>query len=193
MTTILLCEICREPIARFNPDDLRMPLRLDIFHSLYPEREVPDPFLRQEPTMWERSFCPRCRRRPFLNFWPRDDGTVIVSSGEAVPDGGQWYVMILGASGMPEKMVISPAEQPTIPPERPTEDTPPQRTEEVEPEEGQEPDTGGEEQQQPAPTGNYKSPPVSCPYCGKQFRSQGRLEKFHQDCPKRPPQEGFKL
>lgn len=185
-TAILICEICREPISRFNPADLRMPFRLDIFKSLYPDRQVPDPFLRQEPTMWERSFCPRCRRRPFLNFFPRDDGTVIVSSGEAVKDGGQWYVMVLGASGMPEKMLISPAEQPAIPPEQPTEDIPPQDEPD---EEGQEPEAG----EQPAPTGNYKSPPVSCPYCGKTFRSQGRLDKFHTDCPKKPPQEGFKL
>lgn len=188
--TILICEACREPIARFDPDDLVMPPRLDVFHSLYPEREVPDPFLRQEPTMWERASCPRCRRRPFLNFFTRDDGTVIVSSGEAVPDGEQWYVTILGSSGLHEKLVYSPQNQepPTeeVPPEQHAEDqTPPQE------DEGQEPDEAGSEQ--PAPTGNYKSPPVSCPYCGKTFRSQGRLEKFHTDCPKKPPQEGFKL
>jgi hypothetical protein len=54
-----------------------------------------------------------------------------------------------------------------------------------------------EEDQEPEPTtGNYKSPPVNCPGCGKQFRSAGRMAKYHQDCPTtkiQPPREGFKI
>ena len=43
MNKILICEICREPIARFNIEDMTLPINLQAFKSLYPERAVPDP------------------------------------------------------------------------------------------------------------------------------------------------------
>jgi hypothetical protein len=109
-------------------------------------------------------------------------GDYIISTGERVPEGGQWFVLMLGDSGDIEKLLLShrepevvPQEQPQDPPEQPPEQAEPITIEDQE------------------PTGNYKSPPVICPTCGKQFRSAGRMAKYHYPCPNLPPQEGFKV
>jgi hypothetical protein len=196
----LVCEICREPIATFNQDELTNPLNLRIFKSLYPERMVSDPF---PPALddWRVALCPRCRKRPFLNFYEHSEGKFIITTGEVVPDGSQWFVLALqeNDSGLFEKVLLStgkPIETATeLPPQEPQQEATVEVLEvlstekiEVEP---------VEEDQEPEPTtGNYKSPPVTCPGCGKQFRSAGRMAKYHQDCPATkipPPREGFKI
>ena len=174
----LICEICKEPIAKFNPAELKLPIELQLFKSLYPERSVPDPF---PPALdrWEAAACPRCRRRPFFNHMQTAAGDYIISTGERVPEGEQWFVLTLGDSGNVEKLLLShrepevvPQEQPQDPPEQPPEQAEPITIEDQE------------------PTGNYKSPPVICPTCGKQFRSAGRMAKYHQDC---SATKGFKI
>ena len=187
-TRTLVCEICREPIATFNQELLTIPLNLRIFKSLYPDRMVADPF---PPALddWRVAVCPRCRRRPFLNFYEKSEGQFIVSTGEVVPDGGQWFVLALqeNGSGQFEKVLLSPIKdiEPAteLPPQEPTEPEP--QTEEMQ----------DESTDQEPTTGNYKSPPVTCPGCGKQFRSAGRMAKYHKDCPANtpPPREGFKI
>lgn len=198
MENILLCEICREPISRFNPDDLCLPINLHVFKSLYPERAVPDPFPANLDD-WKVAACPRCRRRPFFNHFDRGDGTVIVSSGEAVKDGEQWFVMILGDCGLPEKMVLS---SPMADENKPAGLPPQELTLEISIKNTPTPDLGVTfttttigpiEAEDQEPTGNYKSPPVTCPKCGKKFRSAGRMAKYHNDCTGEPPREGLKI
>ena len=206
----LVCEICREGIATFDQDLLTNQLNLRIFKSLYPDRMVADPF---PPAMddWQVAKCPRCRRRPFLNFYEKAEGQFIVSTGDVVPDGEQWFVLALqeNGSGLFEKVVLSPIK--SI--ESATE-LPPQAPQQIKVEVNENVPEGEvwfakdgepkailtnlepEEDQEPEPTtGNYKSPPVTCPGCGKQFRSAGRMAKYHKDCPANtpPPREGFKI
>jgi hypothetical protein len=200
----LICEICKEPIAKFNPAELNLPIDLQLFKSLYPERSVPDPF---PPVLdrWEAAACPRCRRRPFFNHMQTEAGDYIISTGERVPEGEQWFVLTLGDSGEIEKLLLSPRQQQEVEPEALPQQDPPEQPPQEQPitvttKETAFPDLGVtittttvgpiEDQE---PTGNYKSPPVICPTCGKQFRSAGRMAKYHYPCPNLPPQEGFKV
>ena len=198
----LVCEICKSDIALFDPALLCWPLDLSIFKCIMPGRGLPDPF---PPTLalWDRAACPICRKRPFFNFRDRGDGHFFISTGESVPDGGQWFIMAKNDSGNPEKLLLStgmkqealPAEPPPRAPE------PPEQMivrDVITPGDSVVMYAGNlrppvEEELEPEPTGNYKSPPVNCPNCGKQFRSQGRMDKYHIDCPKSPPpREGTK-
>jgi hypothetical protein len=188
MQRVLICEICREKIARFDDKEARLPIDLNVFESLYPERGVPDPFPASLGGNWEHAKCPICRRRPFLNFFYRDEGRYVVSTGDVVDEGEQWFVMVENSSGLPEKMLLYNRKQPIehrLPPQAPEENA------------GQETVSEDQEPEELEPTGNYKSPPVACPTCGKQFRSSGRMAKYHAQCPNaptsRPPQEGFKI
>lgn len=185
----LVCEICREPIAIFDPQKLTYPINLSIFTSLYPERAVPDPFPPALGDNWQAAACPRCRKRPFFNHLDRGDGTFTISTGEIVPGDERWFVLTFGDSGSIEKMLCCPVIPQKDPPEPPSQ----QPDEELELA-----DSPDQQAQQPEPgkasPGSYKAPPVSCPHCGQQFRSAGRMAKFHPVCPKaKPPQEGFKL
>lgn len=183
----LICEICKEPIARFNPAELKLPIELSIFKSLYPERSVPDPF---PPAMdrWEVAACPRCRRRPFFNHTPTAKGDdYIISTGDRVPEAEIWFVLTLGSSGEIEKLLLSARESEVAPQQDPPEPPPQEHPAPIEPQ------AEPIETEDQEPTGNYKSPPVICPTCGKQFRSAGRMAKYHSPCPNLPPQEGFKV
>jgi hypothetical protein len=66
---ILLCEFCREPIAQFKPEDLKMPITSLMFKSVDPHHKFPLPFPmledRPETIAWEAARCPFCRLRPF--------------------------------------------------------------------------------------------------------------------------------
>ncbi len=180
----LVCEICKSDIALFDPDLLSWPLDMSIFKSIMANRGVPDPF---PPTLanWDRAACPVCRKRPFFNYLDRGDGMFLIATGETVPDGGQWFIMAKNDSGNPEKLLLSldkhmeasPAEQPPRAPElNPLSEAVMTAEEFIE-----------LDLSDPEPTGNYKSPPVNCPNCGKQFRSQGRMEKYHTACYKPAP------
>jgi hypothetical protein len=83
-----------------------------------------------------------------------------------VPEGGQWFVLTIGDSGNIEKLLLSQRE-PEVAPQEQKQDPPEQPPQQAEP-------ITIEDQE---PTGNYKSPPVICPTCGKQFRSAGRMAK----------------
>ena len=186
----LVCEICKSDIALFDPALLCWPLDLSIFKCIMPGRGLPDPF---PPTLalWDRASCPICRKRPFMNFRDKGDGIFIISTGDTVPDGGQWFVMAKNDSGNPEKLLLSTGMKQEALPAEP----PPRAPEPIKVESNENVPVGeihfvkdglpvailtnvGEDDE-PEPTGNYKSPPVNCPNCGKQFRSQGRLEKYH--------------
>ena len=176
----LVCEICKSDIALFDPALLCWPLDLSIFKCIMPGRGLPDPF---PPTLalWDRAACPICRKRPFFNFRDKGDGMFIISTGDTVPDGGQWFIMAKNDSGNPEKLLLSFDKQDVLPAEPPPRAPEPPEQDDI------------NDDPEPEPTGNYKSPPVNCPNCGKQFRSQGRMEKYHIDCPKSPPpREGTK-
>jgi hypothetical protein len=62
----LLCEICgprARPIAKFDPEELSIPLKGSMFHSIDPDRGCPAPF---HPNLdWEHMRCPQCHFRPF--------------------------------------------------------------------------------------------------------------------------------
>jgi hypothetical protein len=198
----LICEICREPIATFDPTEV-VPraemsglVNLQAFRSLYPERQVPPPFPAALDD-WRLAACPRCRCRPFFNHMEKGDGTVIIATGETVPEGGQWYLSVEGDSGLIEKVLLSEIRE-QAPPEQPSQirveankNVPENELWFVKDGEPKAILTGIEADSEP--TGNYTSRPVLCPHCGKQFRSQGRLEKYHTPCPSLPPQEGFKI
>ena len=66
---ILRCEICRQDIGRFKPENLSAPLKADMFEPItkgypHPFRIVPGMPLSLE---WEHTSCPYCRNRPFLD------------------------------------------------------------------------------------------------------------------------------
>lgn len=210
MTNTLICEICKSPIAKFDTEQLVLPIDLSVFKSIMPERAVPDPFPPSLGGDWQNAHCPICSKRPFFNWLDRGDGTFIIATGEIVPDGGQWFVMVQKKdSGSFEKLLLS-----TKKVEQPADETPPRAPELIKVEANENVPVGEawimkdgkpqailtnlgteEEDQEPEPTGNYKSPPVICPSCGKQFRSAGRMAKYHKDCPAKsePPREGFKI
>jgi len=176
MTTItLVCEICKSDIALFDPALLCWPLDLSIFKSIMANRGVPDPF-PETLKLWDRATCPVCRKRPFFNYLDRGDGMFLIATGETVPDGGQWFIMAKNDSGNPEKLLLSTGmKQEALPAEPPPRAPEPPEQEDI------------NDDPEPEPTGNYKSPPVNCPNCGKQFRSQGRMEKYHTACYKPAP------
>ena len=198
----LVCEICKSDIALFDPALLSWPLDLSIFKCIMPGRGLPDPF---PPTLalWDRAACPICRKRPFMNFMDKGDGMFIISTGDTVPDGDQWFVMAKNDSGNPEKLLLStgmskealPAEPPPRAPELELSNDPKEAARQIIAsiiapilcDESLTDDELEQAFQEPEPTGNYKSPPVNCPNCGKQFRSQGRMEKYHTACYKPAP------
>jgi len=60
---LLLCEICRTPLAQFDPVDLSVPLTGAMFKPLYLDRECPPTF---HPSVTQEDIvCPMCLRRPF--------------------------------------------------------------------------------------------------------------------------------
>lgn len=65
----LICEICRQTIGLFNPEDLRLPLKGSMFLSKDPAHGFPPPFhpssvygSKDNPLL-----CPYCRKIPFLH------------------------------------------------------------------------------------------------------------------------------
>ena len=63
----LVCEICTQSIAQFDPDTVTRPLNGLMFLSVNPERKIPPPF---HPSLGVFDFrCPWCRKMPFIgNF-----------------------------------------------------------------------------------------------------------------------------
>ena len=62
----LICEICDEAIASFDPADLSLPLHGAMFRPLAPGYPMPWP----EPAdllTWEAMRCPICRYRPIVD------------------------------------------------------------------------------------------------------------------------------
>lgn len=73
----LLCENCKQVIARFEPGDIRLPLVGHMFDSVFPpERKMPGPF---QPTCdWLFLRCPHCPIRPIFErnrLWVSDSVT----------------------------------------------------------------------------------------------------------------------
>ena len=65
----LICEICRQTIGLFNPEELSLPLRGGMFSSKDPAHGFPPPFhpssvygSKDNPLL-----CPYCRKIPFLH------------------------------------------------------------------------------------------------------------------------------
>ena len=62
---VLVCEICREDLARFQVDDVYHPVNGGMFTTLHPEREYPLPWPSPAELIdWEAMRCPFCRYRP---------------------------------------------------------------------------------------------------------------------------------
>ena len=60
---LLLCEICRTPLAMFDPADLSVPLTGAMFKPRFIDRECPPTF---HPAVGQEDIiCPQCLRRPF--------------------------------------------------------------------------------------------------------------------------------
>jgi hypothetical protein len=60
---LLLCEICRTPLAMFDPADLSVPLTGAMFKPRFIDRECPPTF---HPSVGQEDIvCPQCLRRPF--------------------------------------------------------------------------------------------------------------------------------
>ena len=63
--TYLVCENCKQAIAKFVPADIRLPLTGDMFNSVFPpERGVPGPFMPGCDWLYLR--CPYCPIRPIF-------------------------------------------------------------------------------------------------------------------------------
>ena len=62
MTTIALCEFCRDPLATVNLEELTLPLKPEMFKSINEARGIPAPF---HPDLeWKHFKCPICKLRP---------------------------------------------------------------------------------------------------------------------------------
>lgn len=60
---ILCCEICQQPIAEFNPEDIDEPITNEMFYPLDAERGTINPFSGQP--LWFLFLCPICGYSPF--------------------------------------------------------------------------------------------------------------------------------
>jgi len=60
----LVCEICKEVIGQFEPDEVTIPIDATMFKSKLPERGLPAPFPGSIDWRWMK--CPHCGKRPFI-------------------------------------------------------------------------------------------------------------------------------
>ena len=60
----LVCEICKEIIGKFEPDEVTIPIDATMFKSKLPERGLPAPFPGSIDWRWMK--CPHCGKRPFI-------------------------------------------------------------------------------------------------------------------------------
>lgn len=60
----LICELCSERIALFNPDRLSTPISGGMFLSPDSQHGIPEPFHQQ--LTWVNFKCPYCKNRPIL-------------------------------------------------------------------------------------------------------------------------------
>lgn len=88
MTAILVCEICNEPLARYVPKRMHLPLSGDQFLPL--EEGYPLPFPEPAGMVdWEAMRCPFCHFRPIIqeSRLPTKGGRhVIIKAGEVPKD-----------------------------------------------------------------------------------------------------------
>lgn len=59
----LICEVCQQPVAMFDPENIKLPLSGDMFLSHAPDRGVPAPFHSSLGVFDFR--CPWCQNLPF--------------------------------------------------------------------------------------------------------------------------------
>jgi len=63
MKYTFVCEICSTPLGTVNLEDLSVPMKAEMFHSLDASRGIPVPF---QPILDFMSFrCRQCKARPF--------------------------------------------------------------------------------------------------------------------------------
>ena len=103
MKLTLLCEMCHVKhfetrLGTFELDDLKWPMDLSIFKSHAPDL-LPDPF--PVGLEWEDTRCRQCQSRPFLNFIPQHDGTVMLIDGKRADKGAEGRVLTLEAGYIP--------------------------------------------------------------------------------------------
>ena len=77
---VLVCEICRMPIGKFNPKEVTLPIKGSMFKSIDPAHGFPPPF--PDEVDWINARCPYGPRRPeqgidghrpFFNFEEHKD------------------------------------------------------------------------------------------------------------------------
>jgi hypothetical protein len=103
MKLTLLCESCHTKhfetrLATFELDDLKWPMDLSIFKSHAPHL-LPDPF--PVGLEWEDTRCRQCRSRPFLNFIPQHDGTVMLIDGNRTKKGSEGRILTVEKGYIP--------------------------------------------------------------------------------------------
>ena len=103
MKLTLLCEMCHVKhfetrLGTFELDDLKWPMDLSIFKSHAPNL-LPDPF--PVGLEWKDTRCRQCRSRPFLNFIPQQDGTVMLIDGKRAEKGAEGRLLTLEAGYIP--------------------------------------------------------------------------------------------
>ena len=164
MKMTLLCERCnvrgvKTKVGVFNYDDLTWPLDCSIFKT-WNREYLPDPFPAGMVDSWEWARCRTCGARPFLNTIPQADGTVMVVNGERVEAGYEGNVLTAEFGHVPipdypgQKLVfIPPQEAEGMVVEQLTQDPPIQK--------------------------ETKNGPVTCPECGKDYKSQANLDRYH--------------
>lgn len=107
---VLVCEICRMPIGKFNPKDVKLPIKGSMFKSIDPAHGFPPPF--PDEVDWIDARCPYGPRRPeqgidghrpFFNFEEHKDEIL-------TPDG---YYKI-GSDDIPREKTLSELRQEEI-------------------------------------------------------------------------------
>lgn len=167
----LVCEICYSAIGRFEPAELHQPLTGAMFGSVRPRREVPPPF---DPSLsWEHMRCPMCHHRPFLR---RDRVMTAHPSCFETPGQGPYYLLAEEPAAAQPADVAQPAAQQTSSAgpfeddiiagiaDRPLTETTSQAS-------------------MAEPNGDAGNGPVTCPNCGKQYKSADSLARYHTPCP----------
>lgn len=63
--TVIICDICKQPIATIDPETVHAPISGDQLHSPMPGSGIPA--LIPDYAVWVDMRCIRCHKRPFIS------------------------------------------------------------------------------------------------------------------------------
>ena len=185
MRLTLICEVCFHRghtvyvLAKFDEHALKWPLDCTIFQSPNPH-VFPDPF--PAGVDWDVARCRQCGSRPFLNAIPQANGTVMTIEGERVRPGKEGRVLTHERGYVPIHGYPGVASSEDYRNDRQAIERKKNIGKKIKDKHGNHgvvvesigPDT--------PPTGAFddETGPVKCPACGKEYRSEKNLKKYHK-------------